>query len=150
MTTAAPTSIEMSPADLREILKLTRAASPDEACGLVVGRREGDTLIVTRVVEATNVVQPDDRPKRFEVDPETRIRLEKRLRGTPDELIGHWHSHPFGPPSPSARDLAQAYEPELIWLICAPDTSPPLTAWRADPKAGGFRPIPVLIAKEIS
>lgn len=151
-------SIEMRPADIREILKLTRAASPEEACGLIAGRRvigrDGgaatERLVVTRVIEATNVVQQEDRPKRFEVDPEARIRLEKQLRDTPEELLGHWHSHPFGPPSPSARDLAQAHEPELVWLICTPDTTPPLTAWRPDPKGGGFRPIPLLIAKQIT
>jgi proteasome lid subunit RPN8/RPN11 len=33
------------------------------------------------------------------------------------ELVGIYHSHPQGPDSPSAADLAEAYYPESVYLI---------------------------------
>ena len=36
------------------------------------------------------------------------------------DLCGIFHSHPAGPPVPSATDLAQAYYPEAVYLILAP------------------------------
>jgi proteasome lid subunit RPN8/RPN11 len=48
------------------------------------------------------------------------------------ELSGIFHSHPHGPPVPSPSDVAQAYYPEAVYLICAPDAR---GAWRGR----GFR-----------
>ena len=38
---------------------------------------------------------------------------------TNQRIIGHYHSHPNGRSMPSTRDLAMAWEPELVWLIVA-------------------------------
>jgi proteasome lid subunit RPN8/RPN11 len=36
------------------------------------------------------------------------------------ELVGIFHSHPAGPPTPSPTDVAEAYYPDSAYLICAP------------------------------
>lgn len=94
------------------------AAFPEECCGLLAGRRDGSLFRVTQVSPSRNVTSGDPRVD-FEVDPTMRIKLERALRGGDERLIGHYHSHPDGRAEPSERDLAQAYEPELVWLIIA-------------------------------
>ena len=44
------------------------------------------------------------------------------------ELLGIFHSHPNGPPVPSATDVAQAYYPESLYIIFAPDATGELRA----------------------
>jgi len=87
-------------------------ALPNECCGLLVGRR-APVAVVTRVVPAANV--HDDPARFFTVDPAAQFKL---LRDLGDErLLGVYHSHPEGPPAPSPRDLAEANDPDLIWLV---------------------------------
>lgn len=101
---------------LRVIADAAEAAYPEEACGLLVGRvRPGGARRVSRVEPAENVAA--DRRTTFEVDAGLRIGLERELRGTPDRVVGHFHSHPDGPARPSATDLARAFETGLVWLI---------------------------------
>lgn len=103
-------------------------AYPEEACGLLVGLPDA----VFRAEPAANVAE--DRRRRFEVDPRLRLRLHRELRDGPHAVVGVYHSHPHGPPEPSATDLAKAFEPDLLWLIVAADGA--ARAWRiADGRA---------------
>lgn len=103
---------------LRAVSDAAEAAYPEEACGLLVGRRlPGGHARVIRVETAFNVAA--DRRSGFEVDPGIRIGLERELRGTGQAVVGHYHSHPDGPARPSPTDLAKAFEADLIWLIVA-------------------------------
>ena len=43
----------------------------------------------------------------------------RRLRDTNTRIIGCFHSHPNGDPSPSATDRAEAYESGFVYLIAA-------------------------------
>lgn len=113
--------IVLAPGHLKQITDLAEAAYPRECCGLLIGTQDGvdgGTWRVTKVTPSENLA-PDDRNDRFEVDPRVRLRLQKELRGASETLIGIYHSHPDGPAQPSATDLENAWEPELIWLITA-------------------------------
>jgi proteasome lid subunit RPN8/RPN11 len=130
---------------LRRIEAAARAAYPEECCGLLIGCREPEGRVrVTRIAESVNVAPPPHRD-RFEVDPALRFSLMRGLRGSGEEIVGHYHSHPDGPARPSARDAAQAYEPELVWLVVAVvgDRSTATTAWLYDPAIAAFRPVPL-------
>jgi len=98
------------------LTKQAADAYPKECCGLLVGRDEGQDLRVTRVVPSANL-DPAGGTRAFEIDPALILEWTKRLRGTPERLIGHYHSHPDGPAQPSATDLDHAWEPGRIWLI---------------------------------
>jgi proteasome lid subunit RPN8/RPN11 len=39
--------------------------------------------------------------------------------------LGIFHSHPAGPPIPSATDIAQALYPDSVYVIIALNQSPP-------------------------
>lgn len=127
--------LHIASSDLAAIRAAARAALPLEACGLLVGP-EADR--VSRVAPADNVAAEPER--RFEIDPRALLALHRALRGTPERLIGHWHSHPSGPPVPSACDREMAFDPDMVWLLVAPADGT-ARAWRV--VEGGFAEIPI-------
>lgn len=141
--------IRLDALHLETIRDAAEAAYPDECCGLLVGRREdADRVKVTRVEPSRNVAREGTR-ERFEIDPELRFRLMRGLEGGPDDIVGHYHSHPDHAAQPSARDLAMAFEPDLVWIIAAVarGRATDVRAHRLDAGAGGFREIAIVIAE---
>lgn len=102
-------------ATLREQAQL---AYPKECCGLLIGRESSGELVVTRVQPSINQ-DPEGGARAFEIDPALILSWHKQLRGTPEHIIGHYHSHPNEPARPSPTDLERAWEPSMIWLIVA-------------------------------
>ena len=73
----------------------------------------------------------------FEIDTALQLTLQRRLRGTAEAVVGVWHSHPTGAPTPSARDAEGAWETGLAWLITSGEET---AAWRALGDGAGFAP----------
>lgn len=119
---AAPaviTRFEISRDHLARIEALARAAFPYECCGLLIGAARNDSVVqVTRIAESRNLAAPEWHD-RFEIDPALQFSLLRELRGAEESIVGVYHSHPNGRPSPSPRDLEDAHDPSLIWLIVA-------------------------------
>ena len=139
----------MPAAALRRIEDAAGAAYPHECCGLLAGTRDADGgVTVTRVVASRNLAETDTLDS-FEVDPQVRFDLMRALEadGGGQEIVGHYHSHPDHPAVPSARDLAMAYEPDLIWVIAAsrPDGIAEVRAHALDAAATRFSEIPLQI-----
>ena len=122
-------------AALAQIRQLAATAMPREACGLLIGREEGE---VSRLEAAENVATEPTR--RFEIDPRRLLQLHRGLRGGAEELIGHWHSHPDGPAVPSACDREMVADPAMVWLIIAAPSGE-ARAWRV--VDNGFAEVPV-------
>lgn len=99
---------------LRIIVDAAEAAYPEESCGLLIGPGTGPARLV-RVEPSANLAA--DRRTGFEIDPALRFRLMRELVGSNEQILGHYHSHPDCASTPSACDLAMAYEPEFIWII---------------------------------
>ncbi|WP_202614878.1 M67 family metallopeptidase [Elioraea sp. Yellowstone] len=117
---------------LAALPRLAAAALPREACGLLVGRAVAHGVVVTGLAPSRNLAAPEDA---FEIDAALQLALQRRLRGTAEAVVGVWHSHPAGTPTPSARDAAGAWEAGLAWLITAGEQT---TAWRALGDGKGF------------
>ncbi len=113
----APSPLVVQRPVLAEIERAAAAAYPEEACGLLAGRSDEQGGIVVTGFHASANVATTDRRETFEVDPAVRFALMRALEGTGENIVGHFHSHPDHPPEPSAQDLANAFEPELVWLI---------------------------------
>jgi len=115
------------------------ASSRDEICGLLL--RHGDGAI-----EARGCANIHPQPaSRFELDPAALLAAHRTARGGGPAVIGHYHSHPTGDPTPSAEDAAQAAADGAIWLIVG---SGEVRAWRA--VGGGavhrrFDPIAIVV-----
>lgn len=127
--------IVAAPGDLLAALpRLAAAALPREACGLLVGRESADGVAVTGLAPSRNLAADEDA---FEIDAALQLALQRRLRGTAEAVVGVWHSHPAGAPTPSARDAEGAWETGLAWLITSGEET---TAWRALGDGAGFAP----------
>jgi len=132
--------LRLTTGQLRQIEQNAEKAYPEEGCGLVVGRTDGQGVhIVDEVVPSANVAR-EDRTRNFEIDPELRFRTEKRLRGDERAIIGHFHSHPNGHAQPSKKDAAMVFEPEMIWLITAVESghATETAAFLFDEEGGAF------------
>lgn len=136
--------ILISPSDLKAVVDAAEDAYPEEACGLLVGsvRGNGD-IVVTRIHPARNVAA--EPRHRFEVDPALHLMLQRESRAGGARIIGVFHSHPDHGAQPSATDLAQGVDPDLVWLITSVIGGQAVltSAHVLDFRASQFRPVPL-------
>jgi len=83
---------------------------PLEACGLLAGTDNR----VEKVIEVRNQAQS---PVRFVMDPYEQLKACDWIESNGLDLLGIFHSHPAGPETASATDIAEAaYEVvHVIW-----------------------------------
>ena len=129
------------------VLKLARARYPDEACGLLIGRRCATRARVELVREARNVAAARAR-ERYELDPVDHLAAEELARSLGLEVVGVWHSHPDHPALPSETDRERAWEGVVVPDRRAARRRAALLAARCGPLPRGaagatrFRPVP--------
>ena len=133
------------------MIQTAETAYPRECCGLLAGTIAANgTMTVTRVVPSDNV-HPKGGNDRFEVDPRVRLDLMRELGEIGDKpqgserIIGHYHSHPDHPATPSAHDLACAFELALVWVIISLDRGRVRTvaAYKLNEDETDFQQIPL-------
>jgi proteasome lid subunit RPN8/RPN11 len=101
------------------------AGFPEEICGIIAGKAG----VATALHRGRNV-SPTPRVA-YELDVETLARqIEFADAGL--TLAAIYHSHPAGPETPSATDIARATYPDSVYLICS-------LADPARPTLRGFR-----------
>jgi len=105
--TLARTTVSLPAALHAELAGVARARYPREACGLLLGRRDGDHVRVLEQREARNLAVTADR---YDLDPLDHLRAEDEARALELEVVGVWHSHPDHPARPSESDRAQAWD----------------------------------------
>lgn len=92
------------------MLAHTQARYPQEACGLLAG--QGNCISHIYIIE--NILRS---PVAYEMDPQQQLEAMLNVEALDLELLAAYHSHPQGPQTPSATDIAQAYYPELAQII---------------------------------
>jgi [CysO sulfur-carrier protein]-S-L-cysteine hydrolase len=94
----------------QEMLQHVESRVPLEACGLLAGTDSQ----VEKVIEVRNQLQS---PARFEMDPYEQLQAFDWIESSGLDLLGIFHSHPAGPETVSATDIAEAaYEVvHIIW-----------------------------------
>ena len=100
--------------DYEKMLKHCQDGLPNEACGLIAGRVEGDIKTVEKVYLLTNV---DESREHFTMDPREQLAAVKDVRKNGLELLGNFHSHPETPSRPSEEDKRLAYDSASEYLI---------------------------------
>jgi proteasome lid subunit RPN8/RPN11 len=88
--------------------------APEEACGLLAGQRQGNQLRARRLFITTNLLHS---ATRYRIDPYDQLAAFNQMEAEEMELVGIYHSHPTGPEEPSPVDVAEAYYPEVVYLI---------------------------------
>lgn len=121
------------------------AAAPEEACGILAGRRRPAAADVLRAIPCRNAHE-GDRRRRFLIDPEHHLAAQREVREAGLEILGFYHSHPEGGAAPSEEDRRQAH-PWVSNLILACRGGAPAGArsWRLAGD-GGWIEEPVSVA----
>lgn len=119
---AGATTLTLTAALADALVAEAVAAAPHEACGLLVGRGR----VVHRIAPARNL---DASPVRYTIDPADHFAALRAARRDGLAVVGAYHSHPAGPPAPSATDRAEAV-PEFLYLIVGLVPAPAVAAWR--------------------
>ena len=129
------------PAILDAVRAAARAAAPQEACGLLLGRNESGRIVLSACVPSRNIAA--DPMRRFEVDPAIRLRVQRETRDGGAAMVGLYHSHPAGAAVPSVTDRQCLYEPGLVWLIAGRGPNWIIRAWLA--LQDDFRELPLAV-----
>jgi proteasome lid subunit RPN8/RPN11 len=91
-------------------------AYPEEACGILLGRRGESDDFVVRVIACGNA-DPEPR-RRYSIAAPELIRAQKMARDERLEILGFYHSHPDHAAEASAADLREAHWTGCVYLIC--------------------------------
>ena len=118
---------------LEEVKHAASMARSIEICGLLFGAPDR----IDAVRPTANVAA--DPAATFEIDPAALFAAHRAERAGGPRLIGCYHSHPNGSPTPSARDAAAA-EPGKLWLIIGGGEA---RLWRA--YAGRFEAVALIV-----
>ena len=95
---------------LAELIKHSREASPNEACGILAGK-DG---CVRKVYRMKN---NDASPESYFTDPKEQLKVMKDMRNEGLEMVAIYHSHPHSRAYPSAHDVELAFYPEVSYII---------------------------------
>jgi len=93
---------------------------PNECCGLLLGRTNGDERVVASIARAGNT-RTDSAHNRYNIDPKDYIRIQKEGRERGEDVIGFYHSHPDHPAHWSSTDLSEAHWSGYSYVITSVD-----------------------------
>ncbi len=85
--------IKIEPGAWETMVAHALSTFPDECCGAMVGRIDGDEKSVTSAVALKNAYQ-GKQEDRYEIKPEDLLAAERSARAKGLDLIGIFHSHP--------------------------------------------------------
>lgn len=88
--------------------------APLEACGFLAGVN-GES---TAVLPVSNVLAS---PLQYRMDPGEQLQAMISIEENGWEILGIFHSHPTGPAVPSTTDIKEAFYPDSVYLILAPE-----------------------------
>ena len=107
-------TIKLKKADFERIVEHAKKELPNEACGLIAGRVDGEVKVVEKVYFLTNV---DRSNEHFSLDPKEQLAAVKDMRANGLSPLGNWHSHPESPSRPSDEDKRLAYDSKASYMI---------------------------------
>lgn len=96
---------------------LTHAAEdePVEACGVLAGVTDGDTVHVEVAIRLAN--EASSPRVEYRIDPAALLSVFDDVEAVGRSVVGFYHSHPVGPPSPSPRDEDTARWPGYYYAV---------------------------------
>lgn len=106
-----PETLRLSPAQYQSIIDHARACQPEEACGVLAGDGRG---AIRKVFLMENAEHSDSF---YMMDPNEQFQVFDEIEREGLELAAIFHSHPYSPPLPSARDMELAFYPDAFYLI---------------------------------
>lgn len=95
---------------LKKIITHAQKEYPLECCGLLAGKRR-------RIIKAYPMQNKERSSSSYLMDPEEQYQVFQQIEGEKLELLAIYHSHPFTPAYPSAKDIDLAFYPEALMVI---------------------------------
>ena len=97
------------PRSIRDaMIDQTRREWPCECCGLLLGKRVGESAVVESSIPLVNELQSSNA---FRSEPKSMFAAIRTIRESNAEIVAVYHSHPMSKPVPSERDCK-----ELVYL----------------------------------
>jgi len=133
---------------IEEINRAGMAAYPNECCGAILGRDEGEKRLVDHLRPLANSFETEERYHRFRLDPLELVRVEKEAGEQGLLVLGFYHSHPDAPARPSEYDRQHAW-PFYSYVIVAIEkgAAKAMTSWLLDEQTEQFHSQPILQAE---
>ena len=105
-----------------ELVVVAREGAPAEVCGILAGkssRTGGESAAEKRVVERQYPMENAavNQILRYEIDSREQLAVMEEIKANGRDVVGFYHSHPAGPPGPSATDAAEATWPGKSYAI---------------------------------
>ena len=125
---------------LEKLKAHARRTYPEECCGILLGRENGDEKVVSDVIEI-DYARNEQRERRFLITPQAYQEADKEARRRGLEILGFYHSHPDHPARPSQYDLEHAWA-WFLYVIIRVERGEPResTAWVLREDRSGFNP----------
>ena len=86
---------------------------PNECCGIMLGKTEGEDTRVEALIRAGNT-RTDSAHNRYHIAPQELIKAQREGRKAGVDIVGFYHSHPDHPAMWSSTDFAEAH-----WFGCS-------------------------------
>lgn len=132
-------TIEIATEAVRAIEDHARETFPEECCGFLLGHAGGSRRVVGSW-RAKNVA-PEDRPRRYAIDPLELLRADDEARKKGLDVVGIYHSHPNHPAAPSEFDRSRGTSWYSYLILRVVERQPKeLTAWVFDERTARFLP----------
>ncbi|WP_424356639.1 Mov34/MPN/PAD-1 family protein [Methanocella sp. MCL-LM] len=109
----AEKTVSVTRSELEVMRQDAMARKPEEACGLLVGREEGDRVKVEEVVPMSNLSKSSER---FSIDPEEMYVVLQEAEDKGRTVVGSYHSHPSDH-LPSCLDAKYMQHTSYVWMI---------------------------------
>jgi len=126
----AKTLLWMTPAIADQIIAHCQEYYPKEACGLLAGSSvapETQMIPEQRVVQVYPMMNVENSPIGYSMDPREQLRIDKFMRQRQQKLVGIYHSHTATDAYPSPVDVRMAISPDVSYvLVSLKDRAKPL------------------------
>ena len=130
MFSQAPEQIRADLHLLTVLRPILACAEPEEGCALLLGERLDYDWQLRLIWPCCNVwPQPQQRCRRFAIDPREQLQAQKWGRAQGLELLGSAHSHPTSGPVPSDTDRSLCGLSTLMVILGAQNLGGELVAW---------------------
>lgn len=108
-----PSTVILTLDQLNQIIRHIESCLPEEACGLIGGKRGVGELVIPVENELHS-------PVRFRMAPLAQLKAMDQIEALGWDLLAIFHSHPQGPAGPSPTDVAEFFYPGTMVIIASP------------------------------
>jgi len=122
--------IVLEQATEEELVRTLRRRLPNESCGAIYGSTDGERAIAEGFVLIRNASSDPERTFRFH--PEDWVSAYYGIQKNQREIVGLFHSHPYGSPSPSETDAGGSLPWGTYWIVGISEESHRIAVYRRD------------------